>query len=235
MPLDNPAVSGGIESYIRLVLLFTIFITVLMLLICYLYLAIRKSREQELLSREFSYLMIEGLETERRRISRELHDTVLPKMKEIEVSDMIRSICVNLMPPDFIHVSLKDALAQLCLLFTKKTGIECACSIQEALDFSYLNSENQLHIYRMVQESFNNIEKHSNAGAASLIARYNSAGGINSILVCVSDDGVGLLNKPEGLGMMSIRQRAAILGAKIDFRSETGNGLMVRIELPYAL
>jgi len=234
MPLDNPAVSGGIESYIRLVLLFTIFITVLILLLCYLYLAIRRARDQELLSREFSYLMIEGLESERRRISRELHDIVLPRVNEKEISDMIRSICVNLMPPDFTRISLKDALAQLCLQFAKQTGIECACSIQESLDFSNLNAENQLHIFRMVQESFNNIIKHSNARAAALITRYNSSNGLNNILICVSDDGVGLLNKPEGLGMRSIRQRAAILGAKLDFRSEPENGLMVRIELPYA-
>ena len=36
----------------------------------------------------------------------------------------------------------------------------------------------------------------------------------------------------EGLGIKSIRQRAAIIGAKLDFVSESGNGLMVRIEIP---
>jgi len=35
-----------------------------------------------------------------------------------------------------------------------------------------------------------------------------------------------------GLGIKSLRQRADILGAKLDFISESGNGLMVRIELP---
>jgi len=232
MSLDNPAISGGIESYIRLVLLFTFFITVLMLLICYLYLAIRKTREQEQLSQDFSHLMIEGLEIERRRISRELHDTILPQVQESALSEQIRSICIDLMPPDFSCLSLKDALWQLNMQFIKRTGIMCACSIQDDLDFSLLNTENQLHLYRMVQEAFNNIEKHSKADRASLTARYNPAG---NILICVSDDGAGLQKKKEGLGMRGIRQRAAIIGASVNFISEPENGLMVRIEIPYQI
>ena len=227
------AASDIIESYIRLVWLFTVLITILLLLLSYLYLSVRKLREQELMSREFSNLMIEGLETERLRISRELHDTVLPLVREGQAPDIIRSICVNLMPPDFSCLSLKDALAQLCAHFSARTGISCACSIEDSLDFSPVSAENQLHIFRMIQESFNNIEKHSGSKRSSLVARRNHNGVHENILILVSDEGAGLQNAAqsgEGLGMRSIRQRAAIIGAKLDFISESGNGLMVRIE-----
>ena len=230
--METQVLPDGIEPYIRLVILFTIIITALMLLLCYLYLSIRKARKQEQLSHDFSNLVIEGLETERRRISRELHDTILPQLHGRAVSGQIRSICVNLMPPDFTCLSLKDALAHFCMQFSKRSGIQCACFIEETLDFSFFCAEDQLHVFRMVQESFNNIEKHSKANSASLSVRYNPAGGADHILICVSDDGVGLINRnTEGLGMRSIRQRAAILGANIDFINETGNGLMVRVEL----
>ena len=217
---------------LRLLWLFVFLITVLMLSLCYVFLAMRRARERETESREFSNLAIEGLETERRRVSRELHDTVLPLVQDQAVSALIRSICTELVPPDFSRLSLTDSLADLCMQFTKRTGIDCPLSIEENLDFSLFSPENQLHLYRMVQESLTNIGKHSGARKASLVARRFTKGSSENILICVSDDGKGLKTKVgEGLGMRSMRQRAAILGARLDFKSENGNGLMVRIEL----
>ena len=239
MSFEHASPPGGVEIYIQLVWLFTVIISILMLCLCYLYLSMRRAREQEQMSREFSQLVIEGLETERRRISRELHDTVLPQVHDSAISDMIRLICIDLMPPDFTRLSLKDSLALLCAQFSQRTKIELACSIEDNLDFSHLCALNQLHLYRMVQESLTNIEKHSGASRASLVARRCLQNPMLNILICISDEGVGLASvnqdvpgsSGEGLGIRSIRQRAAIIGAKLDFISESGNGLMVRIEI----
>ena len=215
-------------------------ITVLMLALCYLYLAKNRAQEQEYKSFAFSQMIIEGMETERRRISRELHDIILPQVHDLAVSDQIRTICRDLMPPDFNQLSLKDSLAGACDTLARQSGIECACSIEDELSFVELHAENQLHLYRMIQESFNNIKKHSQAGKAALVVRSGRQGSTDTILICISDDGVGLKNKPglqaitEGLGFNNMRQRAAILGAQLDFISEIGNGLMVRIEVPIA-
>jgi len=228
--------TGYFDFYIHLIWLFVIFITILMLILCYLFLAMRRSIERESKSLLFSHLMIEGMETERRRISRELHDNILPQVRGLAVGDQIRSICAEMMPPDFSKLSLNIALADLCGKFGERTGIECVFSIGKDLSFSAISSEYQLHIYRMVQESFTNIEKHSKANKATLIARQIQSG----ILICISDDGIGInptqqtsgqTAAEEGLGIKSIRQRAAIIGAKLDFISESGNGLMVRIEI----
>jgi len=213
--------------------IFILLITVLMLFLCYLYLTMRRSLERESESLAFSHMAIEGLETERRRVSRELHDTVLPLIRDGELSDLIRGICMELTPPDFSRLSLKEALADLCLKFMQRSGINCSYSIEEELNFAGLNTENQLHLYRMVQESLTNIEKHSQAKEAVLVARYYTRGSQENILVCVSDDGVGIGDEgAENLGLRSLRQRAAIMGAQLDFISESGNGLMVRIEIP---
>jgi len=225
------------EFYLSLIWLFVAIITVLMLFLCYLYLAIKRALRRESQSLAFSHLAIEGMETERRRVSRELHDMVLPLVQDTTVSGLIRTICMELMPPDFSKLSLKDSLGDLCARFSARTVIKCACYIDEELNFKAISAENQLHLYRMVQEAFTNVEKHSKAGEASLVVRRLIVSSTENILICVSDDGVGLCNEPsnhrfEGLGMMSMRQRAAIIGAKLDFISESGNGLMVRIELP---
>jgi len=204
-----------------------------MLLMSFLFIAMRRANERDTQSRAFSHLVIEGLETERRRISRELHDTVLPLVKDAQVSALIRSICMELMPPDFERLSLNELLAEQCAKFSKRTRIECACIIEAGLSFTSYSPENQLQLFRIIQEAFTNIEKHSQAGKASLIARRAE----ENILIFVSDDGAGIHSLPSlttgtGLGIRSMRQRADILGAKLDFISESSNGFMVRILLP---
>ena len=231
MQPEGAAIPGGIEIYVQLIWLFAIIITVLTLCLCYLYFAMRRSMQREQLSRAFSRETIEGLEIERRRISRELHDSVLPLVKGQPAEDLIRTICLELMPPDFIRLTFKDALAGLCDKFRLSCGIECACFIDEDLNFKFLDAEKQLHLYRIVQEALNNIEKHSGAAQIAVTARRNNRG---NLLMCIADDGKGITDVTDahGLGMNNMRQRAAILGAQLDFISESGNGLMVRIELP---
>jgi two-component system NarL family sensor kinase len=255
-----------IEVYFRLLWLFVFIISALIFLLWYLYLVMRGAREREQESRTFSRLVITGLETERRRISGELHDTVLPELRRLTgpggaaadgpavirqqelISRRIREICLELMPPDFTRLSLTDSLAGLCVQFTRRTGIECLPSIDGDLDFNRLDPSARLHLYRMVQEALTNIEKHSGAGRVVLVARkqngpvpsggfmagFRAAESSAGILVCVSDDGAGLKGgyREAGLGMHVMRERAAAIGARLDFVSESGNGLMVRIELP---
>jgi signal transduction histidine kinase len=237
MPIEIADLMREIGVYIRLVWLFVVIITALLLLLCCLYLAKRRSLARESASLEFSNLMIEGMETERRRVSRELHDNVLPQVTDTEVYNTIREICIELMPPDFTRYSLNVALEDLCNKFTGQSGIECAVSIDKKINFKPLGTENQLHLYRIVQEALTNIEKHSKAGRAVLTARLGAA---ENIVISVSDDGQGIQTMPglqskpgsPGLGMRGMGQRAAILGAKLDVINESGNGLMVALEIP---
>ncbi|MCL2210947.1 MAG: histidine kinase [Treponema sp.] len=220
---------GEARFYFDLMWLFVFVITFLMLLLSYLYFAKRRAQKNERLSLAFSHQVIEGMEMERLRIARELHDSVLPQVLGMSAADQIRTICVEMMPPDFSRLSLNDLFADICNKFAKRTGLECSCFIENELLFSNLSAEHKLHLYRMVQECFTNIEKHSRAHKALLVARRNNG----NILICVSDDGEGFVenSKKDGLGMMSLRQRAVIIGANIDFISESQNGFMVRIEL----
>ena len=223
------------ESYFSLLWLLVLFVCVLLAFLFYLYLAIRTARRKESESMESFSLVLEGQEAERQRIAADLHDTVLPNIKDTAVAARVREICGHLMPPDFTRLSLAASLADLCGKFSARCGIECVISIEEKLDLTDVSAENQLHLYRIVQEALTNIEKHSKAQKAYLTARRTST---ESILICISDDGIGLHIMPSlqdisgtGLGIRSMQQRAAIIGAKLDFISESTNGLMVRIEI----
>jgi signal transduction histidine kinase len=222
------------EYNISLIWLLVFIITIFMFLLWYFFLAKCRAEQRELESFEFSLLIVEGIETERRRISSEFHDTVLPLVRDAALSEMIRKICTELMPPDFSRLPLKAAIANLCDTFTQRSGIKCACSIEDGIDFFHLNPVNQLHVYRIVQESFTNIEKHSQAEKAALVIRKTGTASNQNILICVSDDGTGIDSSKlnEGMGMKTIRYRSSILEAKIDFIGESGDGLMVRLEIP---
>jgi len=214
--------------YFKLMWLFVCVISFLLLLLCYLYFGKQRAHKNEYESFTFSHQVIKGMEMERRRISRDLHDIVLPQVHGMPVSEQIRTICTELIPPDFSRLSLNDLLADICNKFAKRTGIDCSYFFENNFLFETINAENRLHIYRIVQECFTNIEKHSKAKKAMLIAKRHNG----NILICVSDDGIGLNSNDEsGFGMNSIKQRAAIVGANTDFISESQNGLMVRIEI----
>jgi two-component system NarL family sensor kinase len=225
------------DSYFRLLWLLVLFISLLMAFLIFIYLAMLKARERDLQNMDFSSLALEAQETERRRIAAELHDTVLPDLRDNPAAVRIREICSRLMPPDLSRFSLQDSLRSLCDSFVKRTGIECIVEIEESPDFSRLSAEQRLHLYRIAQEALNNIGKHSHAKQAVLVARRGVPEPLRKgreLLFSISDDGQGLQSRPEhnGLGMRTMRQRAAILEAQIDFISVEGAGLMVCVKIP---
>jgi signal transduction histidine kinase len=250
--LDESALLTEFTSYFRLLWLLVLFISLLMVFLSYIYLAMRKARERESQHAAFSSLALEAQEAERRRIAAELHDTVLPDLKDTPAAARIREICGRLMPPDLGRFSLKDSLISLCDSFVKRTGIECIVVIEERVDFSGLSDEHRLQLYRIAQEALNNIGKHSRAKQAVLVARQGESVGLigkgqpgsalRPLLFSISDDGEGLQSSTElqgpglqtgdGFGMRTMRQRAAILGAHIDFISVEGGGLMVCLKVP---
>jgi len=231
---ESAIIAAEFESYFRLLWLLVLFMGLLMVFLCYLYLAMRKARERETKTIAFSSMMLEGQEAERLRIAAELHDTVLPDLNDKAAAARIREICDRLMPPDFNRYSLRDSLYSLCDSFIKRTGIECITEITDDIDFESLTGEQRLHLYRIAQEALNNAGKHSRAKRAMLVVRYAEGENKRSLLFSVSDDGVGLASgfEAKGLGIQTMRHRAMLLGGRIDFISEAGNGIMVCIEIP---
>jgi len=235
MFVESAVNAAEFESYFRLLWLLVLFVSLLMVFLCYLYLTARKARESESKTIAFSSLILEGQEAERLRIAAELHDSVLQDLRDKASASRIREICGRLMPPDFTRFSLRDFLVSLCDSFVKRTGIECAADITDDPGFESLSAEQRLHLYRIAQEALNNIAKHSRAKRAALVARFSGAENKKLLLFSVSDDGRGLpdgFKTTDGLGMQTMRHRAMLLGGRIDFISEEGNGLMVCIEIP---
>lgn len=156
-----------------------------------------------------------------------------------------RDICNGLIPPDFRFNELPDALRQLCLDFGAKTGIDCRAEIDGNVRLDFPIVEKRLQVYRIVQEALSNIEKHSGAKEAVVTVRQSSGGQANgTVYIGISDDGKGFEPPLDSkgqiksgidtshIGIISMKERAAILGGRLKIESEVGQGTLIRVELP---
>jgi len=239
-------------SYFILLISLVFFIAVIMSFVLFLHRSLITSFKRETEGTEFSHAYMLAQDEERARISRELHDTVIqdmrcvllePEKAELKMSELMkrtRDICNDLIPPDFRFSELPDALRQLCLSFGKRTNIDCRVEIDENLKLDFLSMEKRLQIYRIIQEALTNIEKHAQAKEVIVTMRQ----GNEIIYIGIDDDGKGFISPLDDsgqiitsmnkshIGIISMKERAAILGGRLKIVSEIGEGTLVGLEIP---
>ncbi len=169
-------------------------------------------------NREFTRRLIESQESERKRIANELHDslgqnllviknTLLVKQREIpsvaeglnDVSALVsgaiqevRSISHHLRPHQLDQLGLTKTLRALVKNIGVSSSIRFTAEIAE-ID-GVLTGDEEISLFRIVQESFNNILKHSGATTASVsVTRSDGA-----ITVTITDNGKGIAERRNG-------------------------------------
>ena len=250
---------GIIHSYTIFFLVFDLvfFVAVvggILLLINFL-----KSRHRLRTSGSYIRYSILGQEEERARIARELHDTVAqdlrycrslsekipdPELKH-ELSAIldksiseVRSMSYNLAPPDITRNDLHSNLINLCNSFNEFCDIELRLTVPDGFRSDFLNEEENLNLYRIVQESLNNIVKHSGAEEATILLRNEIGTEEKGLYIFISDDGIGFdssKNYASGsshFGLVGMRERAQLIGATLSLDSELGDGTQVTVFKP---
>jgi two-component system nitrate/nitrite sensor histidine kinase NarX len=167
----------------------------------------------------------------------------------------MRELLAELRPSVLTDSSLGDLLRQLANAFTGRTNIPVSVTIAGE---HVLPAEIQVALYRICQETLNNIAKHAGATQVEIDLQYDSSGvddhGITKVLsslsqtgvpqeievssveMRISDDGIGFdLGEPSppghyGLGMML--ERAESVGAQLIVTSQTGHGTEVKLRWP---
>lgn len=208
--------------------------------------------------RELGEHMMRIEEEERRRISRELHDEAgqgllcvrlklellgktIPKdlrhpvaeareMTEQTISG-IRRIISALSPAVLDQLGLAAALRQLTTRFREIYQGRVSLHMQPRL--GPFGREIEIATYRLVQECFHNIAKHSEATTVNLT--LHSTDGY--LRLSVEDNGVGFevkaaLEKQNSFGLVGMRERVALLGGKFEIVSQPGEGTRISVELP---
>jgi len=217
-------------------------------------LAFELMQKENIARQQFSTKLIESEEKERNRIALELHDSIGQKlliMKNMiyslsenfserttkeslntlnnittESIGEIRVITSKLHPPILSKVGLTSAIESIIENVDKSSEINFNFFIDE-ID-GLFPKEREINFYRIVQESINNIIKHSKASEAFVkIFREN-----NSILLEVKDNGCGIehnTSKENGIGIVGMKERAIILGSEINIFSDK-SGTTIKME-----
>ena len=208
----------------------------------------RISRElHDVIIQDMRFLLLETekiANTEEKSERETLSGTTIQMMAEL--IRKTREICNGLIPPDFRFSELPDALRQLCHNFWEKTGINCRAEIDSSLHLEFLTLEKRLQVFRIVQEALANIEKHSDAKEAIVTMRQTAESGQASgaVFVGISDDGRGFVSPLDSkgqiktaidkshMGIVTMKERAAILGGRLTIESEIGEGALLCLEIP---
>lgn len=188
---------------------------------------------------------IEGLESERARLARELHDGVcndllglqilmttsdkeqtIPILKDIMIG--VRQISHDLMPPRFAHADIAKVAADYV---THYPLANCKINFQ-ATDtdrWQHIDQAKAFEIYRIVQELMGNIAKHANAHIINVSMTYEKWG---QIVLEVENDGAlpQLNDSPNGIGLYTTSDRVLGMNGEIK-RSETNGMYKVEIKL----
>jgi signal transduction histidine kinase len=216
----------------------------------------RKRAENAL--RDISARLIAAQEEERKRVARELHDDfnqrlglVAIELSQIEdeiadreilkqlqktraeiqqISADVHSLSYRLHPAKLEHLGLAGAIRSLCKEISKPGKLKVSF-LERELPHD-VPKDITLCLFRITQELLRNCVKHSGAHSAHVYLRGNR----NSIYLLVSDNGCGFDPKSElletGLGFVSMRERAHLVGADLKIFSKPHNGTRIAVSVP---
>ncbi len=202
--------------------------------------------------------LIAAREEEQRRIARDLHDGFQQKLAMLEVdaarivqqngatpeiataveslrtrmaelSSDLRRVAHQLHPSILDHIGLRAALHSFCAEFSARERILVEFAAPE--DCGPAPEETALHLYRIAQESLRNIARHANAKSATV--SLERADG--SIHLSIRDDGVGFSGagvRSAGIGLVTMRERARLIGGEFTLQSKPGRGARIDIHAP---
>ncbi len=209
----------------------------------------------------FSRQLMRSQEDERKRIAAELHDSLgqslaiiknrallslsapdnheraLEQLREIseasaEVIDEVKEIAHNLRPYQLDRLGLTKTIEGMIRKVAETHDARFAVEV-DRID-GLFTPEDEINLFRIVQESVNNIVEHAEATEASVTIKRDERG----VTVTIRDNGKGFDAAPEaggsvprGFGLVGMAERARVLGGDYEIHSIPGQGATVRLTI----
>jgi len=155
----------------------------------------------------------------------------LSEVREIAQSTLerLRTLSQALHPSILDDYGLEKAIESYVAQFAKQTGI--IIGYEKYGTGPMVGSNEAIHVYRILQETLNNVVRHSKSSRAWVRLKITA----HSLRLEVEDRGIGVPDDPSGgLGLIAMRERADILQGKLELQRPSEGGTMVILEMPLA-
>lgn len=216
-------------------------------------------KQKEEVRKILLHKIISAQEAERKRISRELHDDfsqviaalllALTSAEEtpqslnvrylrdlaVRAMDSVHRMILDLRPPVLDDLGLFSAIRSYAEERLKPLGIEVFCAGN--LSDSRLDSETEIELFRIAQESITNIARHANAENVMITLEQREG----TLALEVEDDGSGFdpsqigaptANSVRGMGLLSMKERVQLLEGSFSIRSTPDSGTLLSVIVP---
>ena len=203
--------------------------------------------------------IFKGQEIEKKRLSKEIHDGIGPVLSSIklgvdnvinknpdealsqslrnisnqisEVAQDIRQISHALMPASLTDFGLVTAIENLISRIADSNSIHFTTKFEISDDDEVFTKEQELNLYRIIQEAINNGIKHGKAKNFNIEISNKTA----HIQLIISDDGTGIeltKNSKDGIGLKNMRSRVASMNGRFSSKAIRPSGLQIKVKLP---
>jgi signal transduction histidine kinase len=156
----------------------------------------------------------------------------LREVSEIAQSalDSVRGRSQSLHPSILEELGLESTIDWYLSTVQKQFGIEV--SYQRLGERAIVDEHTAIHVYRVLQEALANVARHSGARHAFVRLRATT----DNLELEVEDHGRGIVAdvSRRGLGLVAMRERAALLGGTLEFLQPPQGGTLVRLKVPIA-
>ena len=142
----------------------------------------------------------------------------------------VRAMIYDLRPPVLSELGLAGAMRAYVTEYESRYGLRVIADLEE--EETGLDTQQEVAVYRIMQEALQNIHKHAHATVVRAEWRKS---GREWTLRC-ADDGVGFdivraARQQRSVGLLSMRERAELIGGQFDLRSTQGEGTVVTVRL----
>ncbi|MAZ73536.1 MAG: hypothetical protein CMC70_10370 [Flavobacteriaceae bacterium] len=231
---------------------FIFFISVALLLTFGLILLYRNQlhlKKKKTLQEEFSQELLVSQERERKRISKDLHDGLgqqllvlknkLISLGNTEAKEMVdatieevRTISRDLHPFQLQELGITKAIEHTITQIDENTTLFISSEI-ENID-NLFTPEQEVNIYRIVQESLSNTLKHANAEASKVSVKKLA----DKVVISIRDNGKGFeftekLKNIKTLGLKTLMERTRFLNGQMKVQSKKTDGTLLEFKFPY--